>query len=215
MGAAQRRSDAEEQTKLDALIDEATAPSPDLRLEAAHAWYELGESARSLKVWEQVLRDKPNDGQRLADAGLTALRGGDARRGAEMLERAVQLEPQRVMARSNLGIALMTVGSVDAALPHFQKAAELAPDDARMHANLALASSLAKRPAEAAAAYRRVLELEPANFAARRDLAWILATSSIASSTTANEACTKPARAANKPNSLILRRSTPSPPPSP
>jgi tetratricopeptide (TPR) repeat protein len=198
---AGRRGDAARQNQLDFQIDQATALSADVRLEAAHAWYEVAEIGRSLKVWEQVLRDKPNDAERLADAGLTALRGGDARRAIELLEQAGRLEPGRISVHSNLGIARMTLGETEAALPHFREAVQLAPDDARMHANLALACSLARRPDDAARAYRRVLELEPDNFAARRDLAWLLATSQLAGPQTAAEALRLAQQACEQTNS--------------
>lgn len=183
-----RRNESAQQTALQAQAAELAITSTDASAELAGAYDEIGEHANAARFWKQALADPNTKPERTADAGLSALMGGDTQSAVELLQKAVAQNPSNATTQSNCGIALMTVGSHEPAVDHFREAVRLAPGDARKHANLALAYSILKRRDEAAAAYREVLRLEPSNLAATRDLAWLLATTSGAGSPAATEA---------------------------
>lgn len=183
-----RRKEGPQQAALRTQAAELAGMSADASAELATAYDEVGEHADAEPFWKQALAGANVKPEWIADAGLSAMMGGDARRAADLLQQAVARNPNNATTQSNCGIALMTVGSHATALDHFREAVRLAPGDARKHANLALAYSILKRRDEATAAYRELLRLEPNNVAATRDLAWLLATTSGAGTPAAAEA---------------------------
>ena len=183
-----RRNESTQEAALQAQAAKLANSSADASAELAGAYDEIGDHAGAAQFWKQALADPNVKPERIADAGLSALMGGDPQRAVELLQKAVAQRPSNATTQSNCGIALMTVGSHELAINHFREAVRLAPGDARKHANLALAYSMLKRHDEAAAAYREVLQLEPNDLAATRDLAWLLATTSSKESPTAIEA---------------------------
>lgn len=182
------RGDDDASQRLRARADAAAVEHPALKPQLAQVWFELGKADRAVALWDEVLRAAPDRNVHCADAGRAALRAGQVEKGVELLRAAVRHEPSEPSVHSNLGIALMTLNRPSEALPQFVEATRLDPEDDRLLANLGLAYSLSGDPARAADAFRRVLRAVPGDLAVKRDLAWLLATSTIAGPETAAEA---------------------------
>lgn len=174
-----------------AAIGELLGRYPAARRDAAEAFEEMEDPQSALTLWSQLIQEAPEDLESAGRAGLAALQSGDVDLALRFLQRAAQSPSgegwARSMVQGNLGIALMQAGRVGEAITAFQTAAELTPNDPRMHTNLGLACAMSARYEDAIAAFRRVLALDPNDVNGLRDLAWVLATSPLATSDTAAE----------------------------
>ena len=94
----------------------------------------------------------------------------------EMYRTARRVRPSDAGIAMNLGIALAEVGRLPEALTELQAAVRLDPQHPEARLNLAMAYERAGKPGEAAAAYREALRLRPKYTRAKRQAAWLLAT---------------------------------------
>ena len=97
------------------------------------------------------------------------------------LEEAVRLRPDYADAYFNLGTVFFQQGRVDQAIAQWQKALAIRPRDAEAHRNVASALRKQGNVKEAIAEYEQALNIVPEDSVALNNLAWILATSSDAS----------------------------------
>ena len=97
------------------------------------------------------------------------------------LEEAVRLRPDYADAYFNLGSVFFQQGRIDQAITQWQKALAIRPRDAEAHRNVASALRKQGNVKEAIAEYEQALNIVPADSLALNNLAWILATSSDAS----------------------------------
>lgn len=104
------------------------------------------------------------------EAGLAALKVGDARAASEHLARAVQQDPQDAQAHAYLGAAYGQLQMAEQAIQHLTRATQLAPHSAAFHFNLGVILAGVGRCSEAAAALRQALAADPGYDRARQAL---------------------------------------------
>jgi hypothetical protein len=105
------------------------------------------------------------------EAGVQALKSGDAQAAVEHLTLAVQQNPQDGTAYGYLGAAYGQLNVLDKAVESLKKATQLIPTSAPLRFNLATALEQAGTRDEAVAEYRRALALDPKYDRARQALA--------------------------------------------
>jgi Tfp pilus assembly protein PilF len=98
------------------------------------------------------------------------------------LQEAIRLRPDYPDAYFNLGSVLFQQGRLDEAVAEWRKALAIRPQDAEAHRNLASAFRKQGKVKEAVLEYEQALNIAPEDGVALNNLAWILATSSDASS---------------------------------
>lgn len=96
---------------------------------AADAWFQLGEDARGLAAYGEVLQLEPSGSEDWLHHGLALARTGETRDAEEALERCVELDPFNLDAWVTLGQVRMQMGEAEAALAAFEKAREQAAGD--------------------------------------------------------------------------------------
>jgi tetratricopeptide (TPR) repeat protein len=97
-------------------------------------------------------------------------------------EEAVRLRPDYADAYYNFGTVLFREGKIDDAITEWQKALAIQPYDAEVHTNLGTAFGRKGMLRKAITEYQQALKIAPQNRLAMNNLAWLLATSSDASS---------------------------------
>ena len=140
-------------------------PSPTA-LAHAHAHLRAGRTHDAASLYEQILRETPDQADALTALGHLALQQGNVPRAETLLARALAAQPHVALAHLNHGLALRRLGRTAAALAAFTRAQELAPDlaDARQQKGNLLKSL--GRHAEAAAELAEAVRLAPDNPAA-------------------------------------------------
>ena len=112
-----------------------------------------------------------NLGMRYQDAG-------DRTGAIEMYRKAQRVRPADPQIVMNLGTALAEAGRLPEALRALNEAVRLRPDHPESRLNVAMALDLAGQPGAAVAAYAEALRLRPKYTRAKRQQAWLLATTS-------------------------------------
>jgi protein O-mannosyl-transferase len=97
-------------------------------------------------------------------------------------EEAVRLRPDYADAYYNFGSVLFREGKIDDAITEWRKALAIQPDDAEAHRSLGTAFHKKGMLREAITEYQQAMKVAPQNRLAMNNLAWLLATSSDASS---------------------------------
>jgi Flp pilus assembly protein TadD len=97
-------------------------------------------------------------------------------------EEAVRLRPDYADAYYNFGSVLFREGKIDDAITEWRKALAIQPDDAEGHRSLGTAFHKKGMLREAITEYQQAMKVAPQNRLAMNNLAWLLATSSDASS---------------------------------
>ena len=97
------------------------------------------------------------------------------------LQEAARLRPDYADAYFNLGSVRFQQGRIDEAIAQWQKALAIRPTDAEAHRNVASALRKQGNVKGAIAEYEQALNIAPEDSVALNNLAWILATSSDAS----------------------------------
>jgi hypothetical protein len=104
------------------------------------------------------------------DAGVAALKAGDAAGAIQHLEQAVQENPQDGSAHGYLGAAYGQAQQFDKAAASLSEAVRLSPNSAALRFNLGTSLERAGKQTEAVDAYRKALELDGAYERARQAL---------------------------------------------
>ena len=125
-----------------------------------------------------------NLGRALIENNLanTLARKGLPREAIPHYEEAVRLRPDYADAYYNFGSVLFREGKIDNAITEWQKALAIQPYDAGAHTSLGTAFGRKGMFREAITEYQQALKVAPQNRLAMNNLAWLLATSSDASS---------------------------------
>lgn len=95
------------------------------------------------------------------DAGLAALKSGDAEGAVRQLQTAVWETPQDSHAWAGLGVALCQLKRGEDGVRALERAISLSPAQASFHYNLGRAYELLEQPDQALRAYRRTQEIDP------------------------------------------------------
>jgi Flp pilus assembly protein TadD len=138
----------------------------------------------ALKIREGNAASHYNLGRALIENNLAnaLARKGLAADAIPHYEEAVRLRPDYADAYYNFGSVLFREGKIDDAIMEWQKALAIQPYDAEAHTSLGTAFGRKGMLREAITEYQQALKVAPQNRLAMNNLAWLLATSSDASS---------------------------------
>jgi Flp pilus assembly protein TadD len=139
-------------------------------LAKAFQLHQAGRLPEAAAIYQEVLRERPNDAAALNNLGALQLQLGAAAAAVETLSVFVAQRPDDPIGCSNLGHALMQAGRAAEAEAPLRRAVALRPGFAQAHNHLGMALALLGRPEEAIAAFSRALELEPTLIEAARNL---------------------------------------------
>ena len=121
--------------------------------------------------------------ERNPDAWVAAYNLGNYYQGRQEREAAIvkyraalRVRPHDPQILTNLGATLAETGHLTEALGALREAVRLRPEHVDSQLNLASALELDRKPALAVVAYREALRLRPSSIRAKRQLAWLLAT---------------------------------------
>ncbi|HEX7881875.1 MAG TPA: tetratricopeptide repeat protein, partial [Afipia sp.] len=135
----------------------------------AVALHQRGQLAAAEKIYEDILRQQPNNFDALHLLGLVSAQTGRSQRGVDLIRRAIRLNGDVADAHNNLGNALRDLRRLDDALASFDRATALKPNLAPALYNRGLALAELGRHEEAIASYDRVIALVPDHADAHRN----------------------------------------------
>ncbi|MGY3583078.1 protein O-GlcNAc transferase [Bradyrhizobium sp. USDA 4341] len=127
----------------------------------AVALHQRGQLAAAEKIYEDILRQQPNDFNALHLLGLISAQTGRSERGVDLIRRAIWLNGNVADAHNNLGNALRGLRRLDEALASFDRATALKQNLAPALYNRGLTLAELGRHEEALASYDRVIALVP------------------------------------------------------
>jgi tetratricopeptide (TPR) repeat protein len=137
----------------------------------ANVYERAGYFHKSVQLFEEILRRRPDDhwalnylGYMLADAGVRL------RRAEELVERALRLDPENPYYLDSMGWVYFRLGQANLAERYLLDAAERSPDQAVIHDHLGDLYELMGRMEKARDAWRRALELAPGDGEIQRKL---------------------------------------------
>jgi Flp pilus assembly protein TadD len=145
-------------------------PATTPLLVKAFQLHQAGSLAEAAVLYQEVLRERPDDHAALNNLGALQLQTGAIGAAIETLSTLVAQRPDDPLGCSNLGHALMQAGRAAEAEAPLRHAVALAPGFAQAHNHLGMALAILDRPDESAVAFRRALELEPRLVEAARNL---------------------------------------------
>jgi tetratricopeptide (TPR) repeat protein len=137
------------------------SPDPIALYQYALSLHNSGRLAEAEALYQQLLKQFPDNPLLLTGLGIIALQRGNLHEGVGLLERSVQIEPNQPMAHSNLGLALRNLKRLGEALRNFNRAIALDPDfeDAYNYRGIVLQDL--KRLDEALKSFDRAIALKP------------------------------------------------------
>ncbi|MHC1944486.1 tetratricopeptide repeat protein [Bradyrhizobium sp. UFLA06-06] len=135
----------------------------------AVALHQRGQLAAAEKIYEDILRQQPDNFDALHLLGLISAQTGRSERGVDLIRRAIRLNGNVADAHSNLGNALRALRRFDEALASFDRAIVLRQDLAPALYNRGLTLAEVGRHEEALASYDRVIALVPDHADAHRN----------------------------------------------
>jgi predicted O-linked N-acetylglucosamine transferase (SPINDLY family) len=141
------------------------------RFSEAQRLHANGELDAALALYEQCLRDAPDDWRALTRLGLLRVQQRRFELAEEPLRRALALNPSNAEAHTWLGEAMRNAGRIEASIESFREALRTHPGFAPALFNLGLALAEAKDPVGAKDAWTRFLALRPGDARVRRELA--------------------------------------------
>ena len=124
------------------------------------ALHQQGRLADAGRIYEEVLREKPNQFDALHLLGVIALQTGHPERAIELIGKAIALRPDYADAHYNRGLALQDLKRSDDALTSYDRAIALKPDYAEAHNNRGVALRDLRRSDEALTSYDRAIALK-------------------------------------------------------
>ncbi|MDQ6827316.1 MAG: tetratricopeptide repeat protein [Gemmatimonadota bacterium] len=140
-------------------------------LARAHALTVEGQMTDALALVRQALRDDPMSVDSWSDAGMTALRAGDAVLAAGLLGSYVRMHPRDAKALARLGFATFALGDYDTAADAARRACALRADKVGWFVFLGQVARMAGAREESDASFAAALALEPTSPKARVDAA--------------------------------------------
>ncbi|MBR1160270.1 tetratricopeptide repeat protein [Bradyrhizobium elkanii] len=135
----------------------------------AVALHQRGQLAAAEKIYEDILRQQPNNFDALHLLGLVSAQTGRSERGVDLIRRAIRLNGNVADAHSNLGNALRALRRFDEALASFDVAIALKQNLAPALYNRGITLAELGRHEEALASFDRVLALVPDHADAHRN----------------------------------------------
>jgi len=123
-----------------------------------------------VKIWEGVIRYRPQNARALYNYGLGHFVRGDKWKAMEYYQKAVELRPDYVKAHSNLGNMYYEKGQTEKAVEHYEKALLLDPEFPDVHNNFGVVLMEAQRYNEAQQHLLTAMRLSPQNADAVKNL---------------------------------------------
>ncbi len=131
--------------------------APDERLVQGAALHRQGKLQEAARLYEAVLRDRPDHFDALHLLGTAALQSRRTEHGVALLRQAVSLAPREAAAHVTLGNGLRDLGDAKGAVACYDTALQLDPADGRAWYNRGNALMDLGRAAEAAGCYEKSL----------------------------------------------------------
>lgn len=134
----------------------------------------LGESAKAVKLFQDVLALRPDHPEAHFNLGQEFAKAGEFEAAVAAFRQAIAVRPADPASHVSLGRALGELGRLDDAIEVFRGAAALRPADAGIQNDLGTALHRLGRLDDAEASYRRAVGLEPGRADAHYNLASLL-----------------------------------------
>ena len=133
----------------------------DSRLERALDHHRSGRLVEARQVYEQILRQDPDNARALFLMGTLAAQQRDYQVAESFVRRAIEANSREASYHNNLGIILREAGRLEEALTSYRSAIELRPDYAEAYCNLGIALKELGRAEEAVPPLEKAIELAP------------------------------------------------------
>jgi tetratricopeptide (TPR) repeat protein len=133
--------------------------------------YRSGDYKRAIPLFEQHLRQHPNDALALARLGFSYANTGRFADAVAPLRRAIALDKTDFQSRSNLALVYEKLGKAELGIEPAREAVALQPGDAAVQNNLGWVLLRAQRPDEAIAPLKEAIRLAPHEEQYRSNLA--------------------------------------------
>jgi Flp pilus assembly protein TadD len=146
------------------------------RWEEARKLLAEGNAAEAKAIFEDLLKQYPEEPDLDLFLGITLLRLREPERAEAAVKRALAVDPNHVEARTLLGwIDTEIHGDFDAAIKEYSKVVELRPDNPEAYNNLGVAQKRKGDLDQAVASFNKALDLKPDYSAAMSNLGWVFA----------------------------------------
>ena len=139
-------------------------------LDRAARLYDAGRLPEAADIYQQVLRDWPDQHIALTMLGFIALQVGKHDIALDQLSRAVEIKTDNADAHHNLAIALNALGRTQDAVTSYRRALAINPERAETHNNLGLTLCRLGNVREGIAEYRKTLAINSEFFDAHVNL---------------------------------------------
>jgi predicted TPR repeat methyltransferase len=127
----------------------------------AVAVHKAGRIAEAKKIYERILKRRPEDPDALNFLGMLEYQRGERRRSRALLEKSVQSAPGNPHAWLNLGNVRMADGDTDGAAAAYEQATRLAPDLWQAWLNRGICLRRLTRFEEAIDCLKKAVNLKP------------------------------------------------------
>jgi tetratricopeptide (TPR) repeat protein len=138
-----------------------SARNPETLRDEAIALHMRGSLSDAEPLYQESLRQRPDNFQTLLMYGLLTAQTGRLEQAAELFRRAIRIDGNSPVAHNNLGSVLAELKLYEQAVVSFEKAVRLAPQYAEAHSSRGAALGCLKRYEQALASHERAIELQP------------------------------------------------------
>ncbi|MDJ1176754.1 tetratricopeptide repeat protein [Roseofilum capinflatum] len=129
-------------------------------LKQGFGYHQQGEYTQAERVYEQILRQEPENTNVLCLLGMVARVQGKLEEAIACYQRAIALKPNFIEARFNLGNALSASQQTEEAIACYQTLLELQPSHAGAYSNLGLLYHQQNQVEEAKRAYEQAIAID-------------------------------------------------------
>lgn len=133
------------------------------KLQQALGLHRRGALADAKEIYQDILKQRPDDFDALFLLGVIACQTNNPRQGEELFGKAIRINPDVAEAYNNRGNALKDLGRPDEAIADYDKAISLRPDYAEAYNNRGIVFKDLNRLDEAIASYDKAISLKPDN----------------------------------------------------
>lgn len=144
---------------------------PGSALAKASMLAELGRLEESARLYDELIRERPDDAELLYRKGLVLQEAGDADGGIECYRGALRIDPRHAECMVNVGAGLFNRGDRRGAMRYFEAALDIDPSSGIGLLDMGIALCGEGRYAEAIGYLERLRGLEPENTRCMYELA--------------------------------------------
>ena len=159
---------------LERAIETHQPAEPEFYHHLGEAYFETGQFAKAIPMYEEALRRQPDFWTALHRQGLALARSGQLSRAVTVLERASRNDPEPGAILNDLALLHREAGRVDEAVKTLRDAIKPDPERSEAHSNLGALLLETGLFGEAETALREAVRLEPDLPAAHHNLATVL-----------------------------------------